>query len=42
MATTGTYYFDSADFNTANALFLDVALSTFAPDGWYSDQSIVR
>ena len=42
MATTGTYYYSSASFATATALYLDAALSTFAPDGWYSDQSIVR
>ena len=42
MATTGTYYYSSASFSTATALYLDAALSSFAPDGWYSDQSIVR
>ena len=42
MATTGTYYYSSASFSTATALYLDAALSGFAPDGWYSDQSIVR
>ena len=42
MATTGTYYYSSASFSTATALFTDADLSSFAPDGWYSDQSIVR
>lgn len=41
-ATTATYYYSSASFSTATALYLDAALSTFAPDGWYSDQSIYR
>ena len=41
-ATTGTYYYSSASFSTATALYLDAALSTFAPDGWYSDQSVYR
>jgi len=41
-ATTGTYYFSSASFSNATALYLDEALSTFAPDGWYSDQTIYR
>ena len=42
MAATGTYYYSSASFSTATALFTDAALTTFAPDGWYSDESIVR
>ena len=42
MATTGTYYYSSANFASATALYIDAALSTFAPDGWYSDESIYR
>ena len=41
-ATPGTYYYSSASFSTATALFTDADLTTFAPDGWYSDQSIYR
>jgi len=41
-ATTATYYYSSASFSTATALYLDAALTSFAPDGWYSDQSIYR
>ena len=41
-AITGTYYYSSASFSTATALYTDAALSTFAPDGWYSDQTIYR
>ena len=42
MAALGTYYYSSVSFSTATALFTDAALTTFAPDGWYSDESIVR
>ena len=41
-ATSGTYYFSSASFSTATAVYTDAALSTFAPDGWYSDETIYR
>ena len=42
MAATGTYYYSSANFASATALYLDAALTSFAPDGWYSDESIYR
>jgi hypothetical protein len=41
-AITGTYYFSSSSFSNATALYTDVDLTTFAPDGWYSDQTIYR
>ena len=42
MATQGTYYFDTASFSSATAIFTDEALSICAPDGRYSDNAIVR
>ena len=36
MATSGTYYIDTADFSTATAVWTDIALTTKAPDGYYS------
>ncbi len=36
MATSGTYYIDTADFLTATAVWTDTALTTKAPDGYYS------
>ena len=42
MAALGTYYYSSVSFSTAVALYTDAALSVFAPDGWYSDESIYR
>jgi hypothetical protein len=42
MATQGTYYFDTASFANATAIFTDETLSICAPDGRYSDNTIVR
>ena len=42
MAALGTYYYSSASFSTATALYTDADLTVFAPDGWYSDESIYR
>lgn len=36
MATSSTYYIDTADFSTATAVWIDTALTTKAPDGYYS------
>jgi hypothetical protein len=36
MATSSTYYIDTADFSTATAVWTDTALTTKAPDGYYS------
>ena len=37
-----TFYIDTASFSTATAVFTDRALQTKAPDGYYSDETIVR
>ena len=37
MAVFGTYYIDSPTFITATSVFTDAALTTCAPDGYYSD-----
>ena len=37
MAVFGTYYIDSPTFITATNVFTDAALTTCAPDGYYSD-----
>ena len=42
MATLGSYFFNSNSFATATALFTDSALTQCAPDGFYSDNIIVR
>lgn len=36
MATSGTYYIDTADFSTATAVWTNTTLTTKAPDGYYS------
>lgn len=36
MAISSTYYIDTADFSTATAVWTDTALTTKAPDGYYS------
>jgi hypothetical protein len=36
MAVSSTYYIDTADFSTATAVWTDTALTTKAPDGYYS------
>lgn len=42
MATTGTYYIDGATLSLASAAYSDATLTTPAPDGFYSDGSVVR
>jgi|APGre2960657404_1045060.scaffolds.fasta_scaffold00046_37 hypothetical protein len=42
MATSGTYYLNGPTLSSATAVFTDAALSICAPDGFYSDGSIVR
>ena len=37
-----TFYIDTASFSTATAVFTDRGLQTKAPDGYYSDETIVR
>ena len=38
----GTYYFDTATFANATTVYTDVALTLVAPNGFYSDDTIVR
>jgi len=42
MASIGTYYFDGQSFANASAIYTDAALTTLAPDGYYSQGGIVR
>jgi hypothetical protein len=42
MATVGTYYLNAPSLSSATAAYTDAALTTSAPDGWYSDGAIVR
>lgn len=42
MATQGTYYLNAASLALASAVYTDAALTTLAPNGFYSDSSIVR
>lgn len=42
MATSGTYYLNGPNLATSTAVFLDAAFTTCAPDGYYSDGTIVR
>jgi hypothetical protein len=42
MATSGTYYLNGPTLSSATAVFTDDTLSICAPDGFYSDGSIVR
>tara|TARA_R110002049_G_scaffold181799_2_gene349266 strand:- start:6 stop:470 length:465 start_codon:yes stop_codon:yes gene_type:complete len=37
MATTVNLFMNTSNFDTTTGLFTDVALTTCAPDGWYSD-----
>lgn len=37
-----TYYLDAPSLGSATSIYTDAALTTCAPDGFYSDQSIVR
>ena len=42
MATSGTYYLNGPNLATSTAVYLDAAFTTCAPDGYYSDGTIVR
>lgn len=42
MAINSTYYLDAADLVTATAVYLDLALTLIAPDGFYGDGTITR
>jgi len=42
MAVFGTYYIDAPTFASATGVFTDAALTTCAPDGFYSDGVIYR
>ena len=40
--TLGTYFFDGASFSSATAIYLTSALTTPAPDGYYSQGGVYR
>lgn len=42
MAQLGIYYFNGTSFATATSVFTDVALTTLAADGFYSNAGIIR
>ena len=42
MATLGNYFLDAATLSGATAVFTDATLTTAAPDGYYSDNAVVR
>ena len=42
MATTGNYYIDTIDFNTATAVFTNEELTTKAADGFYKFGDVYR
>lgn len=42
MATQATYYVDAPSLGSATVIYTDVNLTTVAPDGFYSDGTIVR
>lgn len=42
MATSSTYYLNGPSLGSSTAVFLDAALTTLSPDGFYSDGIIVR
>jgi hypothetical protein len=42
MATIGNYYLNGPNLATATGIFTDAAFTTCAPDGWYSQGSVVR
>tara|TARA_R110002074_G_scaffold364561_1_gene538066 strand:+ start:124 stop:1050 length:927 start_codon:yes stop_codon:yes gene_type:complete len=42
MATLGNYFLDAATLSGATAVFTDATLTTAAPDGYYSDSTVVR
>lgn len=42
MATSATYYLNGPSLGSSTAIFSDAALTTLAPDGFFSDGLIVR
>jgi hypothetical protein len=42
MPSSSTYYLNGLTFATSTAIYLDAALTTCAPDGSYSDGTIIR
>jgi hypothetical protein len=42
MATQATYYLDAPSLGSASVIYTDAALSAIAPNGFYSDGTIVR
>ena len=42
MSTLGTYYLNAPSLASATTAYTDAALTTIAPDGWYSDTINVR
>lgn len=42
MATQGTFYLDAPSLATATVIYTDAELTTVAPDGFYSNGTIVR
>jgi len=42
MATQATYYLDAPSLGSASVIYTDAALSVIAPNGFYSDGTIVR
>jgi len=42
MATSGSYYLNGPSLTSSTAVFTDSGLTTLAPDGFYSDGTIVR
>lgn len=42
MATSGTYYLNAPSLVSATSVYTDAALTTVAPDGFYSDTANVR
>lgn len=42
MSTYSTYYIDSNTFDTAKSVYVDIALTTKAPDGYYSFSGVYR
>lgn len=39
---SGLYYFDNNTLSSSNSVYSDSSLTSLAPDGWYSDGTIVR
>ena len=42
MATIGTYYLNGPNLVTSTGIFTTPAFTTSAPNGWYSQEGIVR